>query len=84
MFQPAANASQFALLRFSYAAPSQAVPHGCLGGGKRAIDILLGILLLLLLALPMLLVATCIRLESPGPILFRQRRVGYGNAPSRC
>jgi lipopolysaccharide/colanic/teichoic acid biosynthesis glycosyltransferase len=43
---------------------------------RRARDIL-GSLLLLLLTLPLLLVVSClIKLDSPGPVLYRQRRVG--------
>jgi lipopolysaccharide/colanic/teichoic acid biosynthesis glycosyltransferase len=34
--------------------------------------------LLILLALPMAVIAVAIRLESPGPAIFRQRRVGRG------
>jgi len=37
-------------------------------------------LLLLLLTLPLtLLIALAIKLDSPGPVLFRQRRAGFGN-----
>ncbi len=44
---------------------------------KRALDIAVASLLLLL-ALPLILcVALCIKLESPGPVLFRCRRVGH-------
>jgi Undecaprenyl-phosphate glucose phosphotransferase len=46
---------------------------------KRAEDLLLG-LLLLVASLPLaLLIAICIKLDSPGPVLFRQPRVGYRN-----
>src|SRR6185503_18536935 len=41
-------------------------------------DIVLGSLGLLLLALPMLLVALAIKLDSSGPVFFRQRRYGRG------
>jgi len=52
-------------------------PHvGLDGVAKRVFDILASCLLLLLLALPMLAVAAVIRLESPGPAVFRQRRYG--------
>jgi len=47
---------------------------------KRAEDLLLGALLLLLFALPMLLLALAVRLDSPGPVLFRQTRVGRGGS----
>jgi len=43
---------------------------------KRALDAVLAVLVLTLMALPMALVAWLIRLESPGPALFRQIRVG--------
>ncbi len=44
---------------------------------KRAMDILLACLGLLLLALPCALAALLIRLTSPGPAIFRQVRVGH-------
>jgi Undecaprenyl-phosphate glucose phosphotransferase len=44
---------------------------------KRAMDLSLSALLLALLALPMAALALAIRLESPGPALFRQRRQGF-------
>jgi putative colanic acid biosynthesis UDP-glucose lipid carrier transferase len=43
---------------------------------KRAMDLLLGTLFLVLLAPVMLAIAIAIRLDSPGPALFRQRRYG--------
>lgn len=47
---------------------------------KELLDRSLAAVLLLLLALPMLAVALVVRLDSPGPALFRQRRVGrYGD-----
>ncbi len=44
---------------------------------KRAEDLIVAVALLLLLAPLMLLIALAIRLDSPGPVLFRQRRVGF-------
>ena len=44
---------------------------------KRVMDFGVSTLLLLLLALPMAAIALAIRLESPGPALFRQRRQGF-------
>ncbi|EPN01172.1 capsular polysaccharide biosynthesis protein PslA [Pseudomonas syringae pv. actinidiae ICMP 19070] len=46
---------------------------------KRAEDIVLSSLALLLLSPVMLLVALAIKLDSPGPVLFRQKRYGYNN-----
>jgi len=47
----------------------------------RVLDVILAVLGLIVLALPMLVVAAIIRLGSPGPALFRQRRVGQGVRP---
>jgi exopolysaccharide biosynthesis polyprenyl glycosylphosphotransferase len=46
---------------------------------KRAFDIAVAGLALVLLAPVLLGLALAIRLDSPGPVLFRQRRVGRGN-----
>jgi exopolysaccharide biosynthesis polyprenyl glycosylphosphotransferase len=48
---------------------------------KRGFDIALVVSVLPILALPMLLVAMAIKLESAGPVLFRQVRIGRGNRP---
>ena len=47
--------------------------------GKRVQDLVIGALALVLAAPVMLLVAIAIRLDSPGPVLFRQRRHGFNN-----
>lgn len=44
---------------------------------KRFIDIILSTLLLILFMIPMVIVSICIKLESKGPILFKQIRTGY-------
>jgi exopolysaccharide biosynthesis polyprenyl glycosylphosphotransferase len=46
---------------------------------KRAQDLVLGGLALLLVSPIMLAVAVAIRLDTPGPIFFRQRRQGFNN-----
>lgn len=46
---------------------------------KRAFDVVVATLALSVLAIPMLAVAVAIRLDSAGPVLFVQRRVGRGN-----
>ena len=43
---------------------------------KRVIDLVLSFVGLLVLAIPMLAVAIIIRIDSPGPVLFKQKRVG--------
>ncbi len=48
---------------------------------KRLVDFLGAAGALLLLAPFLLIVALCIWLESPGPVMFRQRRTGCGGAP---
>ena len=45
---------------------------------KRLLDIVLSLAAILVLAIPMALVALWIKLDSPGPVFFRQRRVGKG------
>ena len=45
-------------------------------GIKRLIDIVLSLLGLIILAIPMLIFALIVKLDSPGPVLFWQKRVG--------
>ena len=45
---------------------------------KRLLDVVLSAAGLVLLALPMAITAAVVRLDSPGPALFRQKRVGKG------
>lgn len=42
---------------------------------KRIFDIVLGIILLVLLAIPMLIIAMMVKIDSKGPIFYRQERV---------
>ena len=51
---------------------------------KRAADIAVSAVLLLLLALPMLLIAGLIAADSRGPVLFQQKRIGRGGKIFRC
>lgn len=46
--------------------------------GKRAFDLVLALVLLILLAPLLLLLVLCTKLSSPGPVFFRQKRVGKG------
>lgn len=43
---------------------------------KRLIDIVLSFIGLIVLIIPMLIVALAIKIDSPGPVLFRQKRLG--------
>lgn len=45
---------------------------------KRLIDIVLSLMGLLVLGIPMLIVAIVVKLDSPGPVLFWQKRIGVG------
>ena len=45
-------------------------------GMKRVLDILIALPVLIIGAIPMAIVALLIRLESPGPAIFRQERIG--------
>jgi polysaccharide biosynthesis protein PslA len=66
-----------------YAVPASAwladpALHGWRAAVKRAENIVVALMALAFLGPPMLLIALWIRLDSPGPVLFRQRRVGLG------
>lgn len=43
---------------------------------KRLIDIVMSFFGIIILAIPMLIIALCIKLDSKGPVLFKQKRVG--------
>ncbi len=43
---------------------------------KRLADLILSCLAILVLALPMLVIAIIIKIDSPGPVLFKQKRIG--------
>jgi exopolysaccharide biosynthesis polyprenyl glycosylphosphotransferase len=53
-------------------------------GAKRALDVFLAGLGLVFAAPLMAIIAVAIRLESVGPVIFAQRRVGVGGQPFRC
>lgn len=50
-------------------------------GVKRAMDLVLTVLALLALSPLLVLIAIAIKLDSPGPVLFRQVRIGKGGKP---
>lgn len=43
---------------------------------KRLLDIVLSTIGIIVLALPMLIVAIVVKIDSPGPVFFKQRRIG--------
>jgi lipopolysaccharide/colanic/teichoic acid biosynthesis glycosyltransferase len=49
--------------------------------GKRALDVLVSGLLLIALAPVLSIIALAVRLDSPGPVIFRQRRLGRDLEP---
>ena len=51
---------------------------------KRGLDIAIGVLALLLLSPLLLLTAVLIKLDLPGPVLFRQPRMGFNNQLFLC
>ncbi len=43
---------------------------------KRILDFILAIILLIILAIPMLIIAICIKIEDGGPIIYKSKRMG--------
>ena len=53
-------------------------PHSGIDGfAKRMLDIILSLIILTVIALPMLIIAIGVKLSSPGPVFFIQRRYGF-------
>lgn len=53
-------------------------PHAGIDGfSKRLLDIVFSLLILSIIALPMLIIGAGVKLSSPGPVLFIQRRYGF-------
>ncbi|MFZ5957326.1 undecaprenyl-phosphate glucose phosphotransferase [Pseudomonas knackmussii] len=48
---------------------------------KRLEDVILSALILCLIAVPMLLISAAVKLSSPGPVFFRQKRYGIDGRP---
>jgi O-antigen biosynthesis protein WbqP len=65
--------------RLARGRPLAPVPGGPAGFAKRTVDVVAAALLLLLLSPLLLGIALAIRLDTRGPALFRQRRVGRGS-----
>jgi exopolysaccharide biosynthesis polyprenyl glycosylphosphotransferase len=51
---------------------------------KRAIDIAIAAVVLTVMAVPMAVIAFLIQRDSPGPVMFRQQRVGRNGVPFTC
>lgn len=51
---------------------------------KRAMDVIGAVVGLVLMAVPMVLVAVAVKLDSPGPVFFRQLRMGRHSVPFVC
>ena len=52
-------------------------------GLKRALDITISSVSLIVLCLPFIIISALIKLDSTGPVFFRQERIGKGNKPFR-
>lgn len=48
---------------------------------KRAVDLFGGMVMLIVFGIPMLIVAIAVKVTSPGPLIFKQERVGLHNKP---
>ena len=44
---------------------------------KRLLDIVLSVLGIVIWCIPMLIIAIAIKIDSPGPVIFKQKRLGY-------
>lgn len=72
-------------LRYRGADVQDSVPHTVVGGSaKRAFDLAVAVPATILLAPVMAGVAAWVRLDSPGPAIFRQRRAGAFGRPFTC
>src|SRR5690348_9529800 len=77
---PAGIAPGYLTRGLRFAAVREA-PAGWSGIVKRAVDVVVSLLLLAISMPLMALVALAVKLDSPGPILIRQERVGRGLRP---
>lgn len=55
-------------------------PRGVFAAAKRGLDVIAALVGLVVAAPIMLAIAIAIRVDSPGPVLFRQRRIGRGSS----
>ncbi|MGZ4313779.1 MAG: sugar transferase [Solirubrobacteraceae bacterium] len=66
--------------RRSWETEAQGSPRGR-AAAKRVVDITVALGLLTLLAVPLLLIALAVKLDSRGPVLYRVSRIGFGGRP---
>lgn len=80
LFSPAVSAREdLDLLPADWLRETRAVREGPLeAGARRAFDIVVALAMLLLTLPLLLLTALAVRLDSPGPVFYRQERVGKG------
>ena len=78
--QASSNSAPMTQVRFIPSTARMAVG----GGVKRALDIVLAIIALIVFAPLFVLVAVAIRLTDPGPIFFGHERIGLGGRRFRC
>jgi lipopolysaccharide/colanic/teichoic acid biosynthesis glycosyltransferase len=75
------------LARCFYDPPAPALPQrpSCARrASDRTLDLVLGVVLLIVMVPLFLLVSVSIKLTSPGPVFYRQVRIGRGGQPFRC
>lgn len=85
------DAAAFAVVTgdFALASPKLFIPadttryYGSLGRVKRALDLVLGAVILVLVSPVMLLITLLVKQSSPGPVLFVQERLGRDGQPFR-
>jgi lipopolysaccharide/colanic/teichoic acid biosynthesis glycosyltransferase len=75
---PPAELSTVELVAAPFAAPAVPRTAPLWPAAKRIADVLLAVVLLVALAPVLLVVGIAIRLDAPGPVLFRQERLGRG------
>ncbi len=76
--EPGGNVIELASRRPVALVRPNSTRHAAAVLARRGLDILVAASVLIVLSPALLLVALAIRLDSPGPVLFRQRRVGRG------
>src|SRR5438067_1994182 len=76
--------TEFAKQRAAYGAAHATAVWRLDAFATRALDVLGAATLLILLSPLLLIVAVLVKLDSPGPVLFRQERVGRSGRPFVC